>query len=145
MPRVEDVNGGNGILLLADTTALHGAFYFRKSVGEEDEIVLDLPGFGKFDAKLLLVDVVDKFRAIVSAIVELEGKVVSFAKVVGVADFDVLLLASLYPILAFFATGYELVQRSQDQGPKGFKHIGLASPHHDDAAMAYFRASANLY
>ena len=42
-------------MLLADATALHGALEFGYVVGEEDEIILDLPGFGKLDAQLLLV------------------------------------------------------------------------------------------
>ena len=33
---VEDIHGGDGILLLADATALHGALQFGKAVGEED-------------------------------------------------------------------------------------------------------------
>lgn len=97
-------------MLLTDATALHGALQFWKAVGEEDEIILDLPEFGKFDAKLLLVDVVDKFRAVEPAVVELECQVVGLAQILCILDFDVFPAASLDPVLSVLATGDELVQ-----------------------------------
>ena len=107
-----------------------------------------LPAIILFSVTYVLMLIFGKYRpyiALASGVIFILSGMLPFGNVLGELDFNVLLIASLYPIFSILATSDELVQGGKDQSLLRFKYIGFASPYHYDAAMSNFRACSYLY